>query len=111
MSLSCGLGDEVDSSRTADWSATALSGRFEIGACPSTAVTRGLDPRVHPLRIGFAKVMDARVKPAHDDRAGQIDRDRYSNHQPWILDCPVNPPIKSGEGNDIKESQPDRKMP
>src|SRR6266852_5523254 len=25
---------------------------------------------------------------------------RSSNHRPGILDCPVNPPIKSGEGND-----------
>ena len=41
---------------------------------PSTAVTRGLDPRVHPLRKDFAKVMDARVKPAHDDQVDQIDR-------------------------------------
>jgi hypothetical protein len=38
-------------------------------------VTRGLDPRVHFLRIDFAKMMDARVKPAHDDRVEQIDRE------------------------------------
>ncbi len=48
--------------------------RLKRSARPSTAVTRWLDPRVHPLRIGFAKVMDARVKPAHDDKVDQIDR-------------------------------------
>jgi hypothetical protein len=54
---------------------------------PLSAVTRGLDPRVHPLRKKlFAKKMDARVNsaftrvcrramPAHDDRVGQIVRD------------------------------------
>jgi len=29
---------------------------------------------VHPLRIDFANMMDARVKPAHDNQADQIDR-------------------------------------
>ncbi len=37
---------------------------FQVGARPSTAVTRGLDPRVHLLRIDFAKMMDARVARA-----------------------------------------------
>src|SRR6267154_4148012 len=44
---------------------------------PSTAVARGLDPRVHLLRIAFAKMMDARVKPAHDDRVDQIERPAF----------------------------------
>jgi hypothetical protein len=39
------------------------------------AVTRGLDPRVHLLRIDFAKMMDARVNPAHYERVDQIDRE------------------------------------
>jgi hypothetical protein len=39
----------------------------------STAVTRGLDPRVHLLRIDFANVMDARVKPAHDNQVDHLD--------------------------------------
>jgi hypothetical protein len=42
-----------------------------VGAGPSTAVTR----RVHLLRIDFAKMMDAWVKPAHHDRFNQIDRE------------------------------------
>jgi len=46
-----------------------------IGTRPFSAVTRGLDPRVHPLRIDLAKMMDARVMPAHDDRVDQIDRE------------------------------------
>src|SRR5262249_43533254 len=35
---------------------------------PPLEVTRGLDPRVHPLRKNFfAKRMDCRVKPGNDD--------------------------------------------
>jgi len=30
-------------------------------------VIAGLDPAIHPLRRNFAKVMDARVKPGHDE--------------------------------------------
>jgi hypothetical protein len=41
----------------------------------SAAVTRGLDPRLHPLRTDYCKVMDAWVKPTHDDRVDQIDRE------------------------------------
>lgn len=29
---------------------------------------RRLDPRAHPLRVNFAKVMDMQVEPAHDDQ-------------------------------------------
>jgi len=36
-----------------------------LGDEQGAAVTRGLDPRVHLLRMDFANVMDARVKPAH----------------------------------------------
>jgi hypothetical protein len=33
-------------------------------------VIAGLDPAIHPLSEGFFKnVMDARVKPAHDERS------------------------------------------
>jgi len=39
----------------------------------STAVTRGLDPRVHLLRIDFANVMDARGKPTHDNQVDHLD--------------------------------------
>jgi hypothetical protein len=34
-----------------------------------------LDLRVHSLPHRFAKMMDARVEPAHDDRVVQIDRE------------------------------------
>jgi hypothetical protein len=30
-------------------------------------VIAGLDPAIHPLRKSLAKMMDARVKPAHDE--------------------------------------------
>ncbi len=62
----------------------AVPGRFESGARLFTTVTRGLDPRVHLLRIDFAKMMDARVKPAHDNRVDQIDREP-------LIDRPVKP--------------------
>jgi hypothetical protein len=32
-----------------------------------SAVTRGLDPRVHLLRKSFCEGMDGRVKPGHDE--------------------------------------------
>jgi hypothetical protein len=31
------------------------------------SVIAGLDPAIHSLRKTLAKVMDARVKPAHDE--------------------------------------------
>jgi hypothetical protein len=38
-------------------------------------VTRGLDPRVHPLRKKvFPKTMDCRVKPGNDEQNGQRKR-------------------------------------
>ncbi len=43
--------------------ATAVPGRFESALPRHCCRHRGLDRRVHPLRRGFAKVMDARVKP------------------------------------------------
>jgi hypothetical protein len=47
----------------------AGSGRFGSVLVPSTAVTRGLDPRVHLLRIKLVrKKMDCRVKPGNDGR-------------------------------------------
>src|SRR6266446_6719489 len=37
---------------------------------------------------------------------------RSSIHGRWLLDRPVNPPIKSGEGDDSTEAgRPNRKMP
>jgi hypothetical protein len=33
---------------------------------PLFLVIAGLDPAIHPLRKSLAKMMDARVKPAHD---------------------------------------------
>jgi hypothetical protein len=40
-------------------------------------VTRGLDPRVHPLRKErFAKRMDCRVKPGNDSELDQSDRNQ-----------------------------------
>jgi len=33
---------------------------------PFLPVIAGLDPVIHPLRKILAKMMDARVKPAHD---------------------------------------------
>jgi hypothetical protein len=36
------------------------------GRTIATAIARA-DPAIHPLRRSFAKQMDARVKPAHDD--------------------------------------------
>ena len=46
--------------------------RFPVGLTErftTTAVTRGLDPRVHRFlrnNLPFSEEMDARVKPAHD---------------------------------------------
>jgi hypothetical protein len=57
------------------WERRLLLASLLAVARPSAAVTRGLDPRVHLLRIDFAKMMDARVKPAHDGRVDQIDRE------------------------------------
>jgi hypothetical protein len=37
---------------------------------PDLAVIAGLDPAIHPLQRTLAKGMDARVKPAHDERWG-----------------------------------------
>jgi len=38
-----------------------------LSSYPFSGVTRGLDPRVHPLRkMCFAKKMDCRVKPGND---------------------------------------------
>jgi hypothetical protein len=31
-----------------------------------SVVIAGLDPAIHPLRKSLSKMMDARVKPAHD---------------------------------------------
>ena len=45
----------------------AASAGDSLGADPFSVVTRGLDPRVHPLRkTHFAKKMDCRVKPGND---------------------------------------------
>jgi hypothetical protein len=64
----------------------------------ATDVTRGLDPRVHPFfaiaycvfAVFFAKQMDARVKPAHDNlmksRSGAMLRHRNQPPPP-----PPNP--------------------
>jgi hypothetical protein len=42
--------------------AKAVPGRFDSALAPTKAVTRGLDPRVHPLRIElFTKKMACRV--------------------------------------------------
>ena len=42
-----------------------------LSAYAFSGVTRGLDPRVHPLRkVRFAKKMDCRVKPGND--AGEL---------------------------------------
>jgi hypothetical protein len=47
--------------------AKAHLARFNSVRAPTTAVTRGLDPRVHPFRIElFAKKMGCRVKPGND---------------------------------------------
>jgi len=37
------------------------------GTVPNLSVIAGLDPAIHPLRKSLAKMMDARVKPAHDE--------------------------------------------
>jgi hypothetical protein len=36
------------------------------GTIPNLGVIAGLDPAIHPFRKSPAKMMDARVKPAHD---------------------------------------------
>jgi hypothetical protein len=55
---------------------TAVPGRFDSALAPSPAVTRGLGPRVSTrFRIDFANAMDARVKPAHDNKAAKINRE------------------------------------
>jgi hypothetical protein len=38
------------------------------GAAPDIVVIAGLDPAIHRLKSIFGFLMDARVKPAHDDR-------------------------------------------
>jgi hypothetical protein len=37
------------------------------GATPKTVVIAGLDPAIHRSKSIFRFLMDARVKPAHDD--------------------------------------------
>jgi hypothetical protein len=50
-----------------------MSDRFDSVLAPITAVTRGLDPRVHHLREEhFTKKMDCRVKPGNDAEFGSI---------------------------------------
>jgi hypothetical protein len=39
----------------------------EPGPYQIKRVIAGLDPAIHPLRKSLAKMMDARVKPAHDE--------------------------------------------
>jgi hypothetical protein len=65
-------------------------------------------PRVHLPCIDFAKMMDARVEP-HKRQAKRVLRmnSLYRCHcNPltpvgrWLLDRAINPPIKSGEGDD-----------
>jgi hypothetical protein len=34
----------------------------------SVSVIAGLDPAIHPKQGVFLKMMDARVKPGHDDK-------------------------------------------
>ena len=60
-----------------------MPGRFCIVARSSTAVTRGLDPWGRLLHIDFERMMDARVKPVHDDRADQTDRDLLTAVRSW----------------------------
>src|SRR5712671_295453 len=69
--------DGLIAAETAEPSGSDPLQRFPVDLIrrsPIHAVTRGLDPRVHPLRIDFANVMDARVKPAHDDQVDQSPR-------------------------------------
>jgi hypothetical protein len=55
--------------------AKAHPAQFDLVLAPTTAVARGLDPRVHPLRIEhLAKKMDCRVKPGKDAGVNQSDR-------------------------------------
>jgi hypothetical protein len=57
----------------------ADSGRFDSAAASTNAVTRGLDPRVHYLRIElFAKKMDCRVKPGNDAEPINLTGNRSS---------------------------------
>ncbi len=38
------------------------------GATPDTVVIAGLDPAIYRSQSIFGFLMDARIKPAHDDR-------------------------------------------
>jgi hypothetical protein len=54
-------------------------------------VIAGLDPAIHPLRKTLAKVMDARVKPAHDDLGmtaagdGPVWTDSWLDSSPLLI--------------------------
>ena len=44
----------------------AKSGALHRARDTKPSVIAGLDPAIHPLRKSLAKMMDARVEPAHD---------------------------------------------
>jgi hypothetical protein len=54
-------------------------------------VTRGLDPRVHTLRLDGKERVDRRVKPG-DDGCGWGDSVTYTNDQSVILRCERSEP-------------------
>jgi hypothetical protein len=70
----------------------AASAGDSLGADPFSVVTRGLDPRVHPLRkthfakklrkTHFAKKMDCRVEPGNDGGETMADILRPFDREP-----------------------------
>src|SRR5580704_9496103 len=85
--------------------ATARPGQFGSVLTPSTAVTRGLDPRVHLLRIKF--VRRRWIAGSSPAMTGEIVAPRCCTHS--IGTCSsgiartVAPQMNSGEGKDCLE--------
>src|SRR6266436_2166970 len=76
-----------------------ISERGNVGPAPR-AVTRGLDPRVHLLRL-----MDCRVKPGND--AGRLSARRAPEQSPVATACPavwIAPPTCNKLGRGRREN-------
>src|SRR5690242_8673111 len=63
---------------------------MRMGVSPYSAVIAGLDPAIHLLREAFL-LMDARVKPAHDEGSKSCRRAAVG----WAAPAPCPPLIHS----------------
>src|SRR6266853_1609833 len=74
--------------------------RASFSTLPSPSRSRGFSPICSLAHFSIRLTYSVLSSPSPDLIGGLTGRS--SNHRPWILDCPVNPPIKSGEGNDTR---------